>query len=424
MSTASKKFAKRPLRTMLGPPPLNQPTPMIQELSKWVLRELNFMREIKFLVAVLVAGLVTPGFAPAGVAAQNSKTIMKRGVKSPPSGAEIAVTQSGPITQVHYATNGNFGAKGNYLPGKAGFNLADVSNVRQLDALPAGVRGLAWIGQCNGVDGAFLDAVRPFVGNPKLFGFYLMDDPDPMGKYSSLCTAENLKAESDWIHAHIRGAQTFIVLMTISSSNTPSFSGTYNPDNSHIDLFGIDPYPCRTELNGCDFAMIDRYVTAAESWGVPRERMVPVYQTFGGGDWVDDGGGKYALPSASQEQKILTRWRALVPTPVFDFAYSWGSQKKDLALGSSSDLKELFSVHNSTTQAPKKSQAELFPQKMCHRGGHLTHHVKQSIDLYRSSRKTIEGGSTLILNFDFAKPAGSFLARPIEGILGDQCRHA
>jgi hypothetical protein len=273
-------------------------------------------------------------------------------VTLPPAGALIGlyVALSAPAefaaTRLNFAPTGNFDSNGAYLPAKAGFNLADVSSVTALDSLPAGVKGLAWVGRCNGVDAPFLETVRPYVGNPKLWGFYLMDDPDPTGRYFPHCAADNLQAESDWIHANAPNARTFIVLMNMGSSKTPSFAGSYNPANSHVDLFGFSPYPCRTELNGCDFDMIDRYVAAAESLDVPRRRMVPVYQAFGGGDAPDDGGGQYVLPTVGQEQQILARWGALVPTAEFDYAYSWGSQRGDVALDSSFDLQTLFSRHN------------------------------------------------------------------------------
>lgn len=258
-----------------------------------------------------------------------------------------ASAQSARTTHLHYGPNHNFDAENHYVPGKIGFNLADVSDVKQLDSLPNGIEGLVWIGQCEGVDANFLKAVEPFVGKPKVFGFFLMDDPDPTGKYKLPCTPENLKAESDWIHDHVPGARTFIVLMKLSSSKAPSFVNTYNPSNSHIDLFGIDPYPCRTELAECDYEMIDRYVAAAEAWGIPRSKMIPVYQAFGGGNWRDDGGGKYLLPSEKQIQQIFARWEKLVPAPVFDCAYSWGSQRADEAIENSPDLQAAFARHNS-----------------------------------------------------------------------------
>ncbi len=257
-----------------------------------------------------------------------------------------ALAQGTRTTNLHYAPNHNFDAESNYLPGEIGFNLADIGNVQQLDSLPNGSEGLVWIGQCEGVNATFLKAVEPFVGKPKVFGFFLMDDPDPTGKYKSPCTPENLRAESDWIHDHVPGAKTFIVLMKLSSSKAPSFVNTYNPSNSHIDLFGVDPYPCRTELTDCDYEMIDRYVAAAEAWGIPRSKIIPIYQAFGGGNWRDDGGGKYALPSKKQIEQIFERWEKMVPTPVFDMAYSWGSQRADEALENSPDLQAVFARHN------------------------------------------------------------------------------
>jgi len=251
-----------------------------------------------------------------------------------------------PATGLHYAPNHNFDSSGSYAPARAGFNLADLSGVSTLNALPSGVKGLVWLGLCNGADSTFINAVKPFVGNPKLFGFYLMDEPDPTGQWNPLCPAANLLAESDWIHANVPGAKTFIALMNFGSTKSPTYANTYNPGNSHIDLYGLDPYPCRSELGGCDYNRITVAVAAAEAAGIPVASLVPVYQAFGGGNWADDGGGYYLLPTASQEQQILATWAALVPTPVFDYAYSWGTQNSDQALESSTDLQAVFAAHN------------------------------------------------------------------------------
>ncbi len=255
----------------------------------------------------------------------------------------------GPVTGLHYAPNNNFDSSGRYSPGSAGFNLADVSSVSELDSLPSGVKGLVWLGLCNGADSSFINAVQPFIGNPKLFGFYLMDEPDPTGQWAPLCPAAKLMAESDWIHAHVPGAKTFIVMMNFDTSTAPTYMNTYNPGNSHIDLYGLDPYPCRTETNGCDYSMINHAVTAAQAAGIPIGSMVPVYQAFGGGGWSDDGGGQYTLPTASQEQQIMSTWAPLVPNPVFDYAYSWGTQNSDQALEGSTALQAVFEAHNTAS---------------------------------------------------------------------------
>ena len=156
---------------------------------------------------------------------------------------------TGPKTAFHLAANGNFGARSQYLPGKAGFNLADVNSVAQLNSLPPGVKGLVWVGQCSGVDAKFIATVKPYIGNPKLFGYYLMDDPDPRsiayyGMRKNYCPPSNLKAQSEWIHGHVPGAKTFILPMNMGSRQSPTYENTYNPASSGVDLYGIDPYPC------------------------------------------------------------------------------------------------------------------------------------------------------------------------------------
>ncbi len=257
----------------------------------------------------------------------------------------VAYATPGTVATLHYAPNHNFDARGTWRPAAAGFDLADVSEARQLQDLPPGVKGLVWVGLCTGATREFIARVRPYLGRKRVFGFYLMDDPDPR-RGGAQCKSASLRAESDWIHAHAPGARTFIVLMNLSTAATPSFQGSYNPKNSHIDLYGLDPYPCRTETGGCSIRMIGRYVTAAEAWGIPRARVVPVYQAFGGGRWRDDQGGKFTLPTAAQLRSLLAQWHALIPAPVFDYAYSWGSQRGDRALENSADLRAVFLSHN------------------------------------------------------------------------------
>jgi hypothetical protein len=250
---------------------------------------------------------------------------------------------------LHYTAGDNFNAQGAYAPAAAGFNLADVSSVDEVNALPAGVKGMVYLDQGNGVTQSFIDALKPYIGNPNVYGFYLKDEPDPTGQYNTLVTAANLKAESDYIHANFPGANTFITMMNMGSSENPTFANTYNPTTTHVDLFGIDPYPVRSDMSTVDYSMIDKAVAAAESAGIPASQIVPVFQTFGGGNWTDDSGGYYVMPTAAQEQMMLAHWAALVPNSAFDYAYAWGSQNGDTALESSSALQSVFLQHNTGT---------------------------------------------------------------------------
>ena len=285
-----------------------------------------------------IVGMAAPS---ASAAAASTTTTMT----TPPTATTTTSPSaaSGPHTPEHYTANGNSSGS-TYAPGADGFNVADVSSNAAVEALPAGVKGLVWIGSCDGATSSFQSTIQTFVGDPNVFGYYLMDEPNP-----SSCSAANLKAESDWIHANDPGTYTFIIEEDLSSSNHPTYQGGYNPANSDIDLFGLDPYPCRSENPAsapCAYSWLGLAVTAAETAGIPLADIVPVYQAFGGGAWVDDGGGSYQLPTAPEESAILSTWGSLVPTPVFDYAYSWGTQNGDQPLAASPSLQSVFLAHN------------------------------------------------------------------------------
>ncbi|MER9651388.1 calcium-binding protein, partial [Mesorhizobium sp. M0199] len=231
---------------------------------------------------------------------------------------------------------------------KAGFNLASVQYVDQVNELPEGMKGLVYLDEANGVTQSFIDKVTPFLGNPNVFGFFLVDEPDPTGQWGTYASAANLKAESDWIHEHFPGAKTYITMMSLGTSANPDFRGTYNPANTGIDYYGIDVYPVRTD-GPVDYNMIDKFVAAAQASGIPTSQIVPGYQAFGGGEYNTDMGGKYVVPTAAQMETMMEHWAKLVPSPAFDYAYAWGSQRGDTALESSSELQAVFRQHNLAT---------------------------------------------------------------------------
>jgi hypothetical protein len=252
------------------------------------------------------------------------------------------------LATLHYASGGGLDSQGNFTPAEAGFNLADVSYADQLNQLPSGVQGLVWLDQYHGVTQDFIDQVTPFIGNPKVYGFYLVDEPDPTGKWGVQASAADLKAESDWIHSHVPGAKTFTVLMNMGTSDNPDYTNTYTPENTHIDLFGLDWYPVWSDRSTVDYSTIDKYVAAAHNVGISTDQIVPVYQAFGGGNWQTESGSQLVMPTAAQEQQMIDHWASLVPHPAFDYAYAWGSQNGDTALESSPELQHVFQQHNTS----------------------------------------------------------------------------
>jgi hypothetical protein len=252
--------------------------------------------------------------------------------------------QSAPSTAWHYAPNSNIGSNGQYLPGSLGFNLADVSNKSTLDALPSGVKGLVWVGMCDGATPAFTTFVNTFSGDAKLFGFYLMDEPSPFAGQSNYCPITNLSAEADYVHSNLPGVWTFIVEENQGTPEQPNFVGMYTPTNSHVDLYGLDPYPAQKGVpKNFDPSIINKYVAAAEQIGLPLAQIVPVYQAFGkyqGGPWL--------LPTQSQENVILSTWGAALGSiqPVFEYAYSYGQQLGDKCISNTPYLQAVFVDHN------------------------------------------------------------------------------
>lgn len=243
---------------------------------------------------------------------------------------------------LHYAPNHNFGPHGHFRLRRFGFTLADVSSPSTLTALPGSTKALVYLGLCGGNTRHFRAVVNSYRPVGRIFGFYLMDIPDPR-----TCRARHLAAESRYVHHHVPGAVTFIVLDNLSSSDHPDFRGGYTPANSKVDFYGLPPYPCRTETHRCDLKMINRYVRAARRAGIARSRLIPLYQAFGGGRWRDDGGGRYRLPTARQARAIVCRWHRLLPRPAFDYTYSWGVQRRDTALATGpAALRRVFSAHN------------------------------------------------------------------------------
>ncbi len=274
-----------------------------------------------------------------------SGTTITRAATDPSSSAPSPVSVPAPanvgpwpVTRLHYAPNNNFGQAGEYLPGRDGFNLVDIDiNAKsQLDSLPSGLRGLVYIGKCNGATASFRSAVDAFAGDRKLFAFYVMDEPLPWR-----CPPAHLLAENKWIHAHVPGALTFAILENLGPQITPTYAGQYTPRNSGLDLVGIDPYPVRSGVSSPDFGEISRYVGAVEAHGWRPASIVPVYQTFGGG-----GYSNWVLPTAAQERRMLAAWAAVIPAPKFDYAYSWGPQRGDRALSQARALRAVFAAKN------------------------------------------------------------------------------
>ncbi len=289
------------------------------------------------------------------------------------NGATTAKATDGSTTTSHYATNvrGNVG-----LAAALGFNLLDVggktthpARVRAaIAALPPGAKALVWVGNLDNspvssscpppgfTNRQFAAQVKALAHNPRVFGYYIADEPHPSNCPSA---ANDIKARADYIHLHAPGQYAFIVVLDGEAMCGNDLGCEYRalqPALTNVDYFGLDPYPCHYDSAGnkipCDVGMITARVNAAESNGIPVDTIVPVFQVFGQQGRTGGASQYYRLPSARELTAMLATWVSQVPHPTFDYSYTFGIQCTALtcpapqALASEPSLQVVMSTHN------------------------------------------------------------------------------
>lgn len=225
-----------------------------------------------------------------------------------------------------------------------GFNLFDTgTNKQSIDALPAGVRAMVWVGNLDNAPigsacpapaltfAQFQAVVDNLKNDPKVFGYYLSDEPHP-----AVCpnAASDIMARADYIRANAPGQKSFIVVLdgsNVCSGNLGCEYEALKPANTHVDYIGLDPYPCHYASDGvtavpCDISAITSKAQLAISKGIPVSAIVPTFQTFGQAGRSDGKSVYYRLPTTTELTDMLNAWHDLVPNPVFDYSYSYGVQ--------------------------------------------------------------------------------------------------
>ncbi|HSX30915.1 MAG TPA: hypothetical protein VLE99_03295 [Candidatus Saccharimonadales bacterium] len=266
-----------------------------------------------------------------------------------------------------------------------GFNLVDISGstsnpsstASTVNALPSGVQALVWVGNLDNSSGPPCPApgftlaqyealVDGLAHNSKVYGYFLSDEPHP-----SICpnAASDIQARADYLHQKAPAQKAFIVVLDGSNQCGSQLGCEYaalSPTHTHVDLIGLDPYPCHysgSTAVPCNNSQItDRYNSAIAS-GIPASAIVPVFQTFGQEGRSDGGSVYYRTPSATELQSMLDTWKTLVPNPAFDYAYSWGVQcgsscPSPQALSNHAELQAVMSGHNGASAPSQSSQPQ------------------------------------------------------------------
>jgi hypothetical protein len=235
-----------------------------------------------------------------------------------------------------------------------GYDLFDTGpDPETLAALPPGGRALVWLGSLDNSDCAapdytfaqFAAAVGRLAGNPRVYGYFLADEPHP-----AICptAVADIRARADYIRAHDPSHRSFIVVL----DGTNQCGGTYGcefralgPANTHVDLIGIDPYPCNVNDRTCTYRKIDDTAHRAVANGIPAADLVPVFQVFGQ-DCAQSH--YYRQPTSAELRTMLAHWAAVLPRPAFDYTYTWGRQGSSCpTLIDAKDLQIVMRTHNS-----------------------------------------------------------------------------
>jgi hypothetical protein len=277
------------------------------------------------------------GTAAAFVLALGGTACSSGGSRTVPKGPQVAAA-----TTRHYTIGTNTDQS---LAISLGFDVMDITGSNSsprstkaiVDELPAGVQALIWVGNLDNTDcstpgyttAEFRALVDAMATDRKVYGYYLADEPHPRPCTNAVA---DIRARADYLHAHSRFQKAFIVIQDgfgPCGSNLGCEFEALQPTHTHVDLVGVDPYPCHYDDGGrpvpCDYGLIEKRVGAATASGIPPGKIVPVFQAFGQQGRVG-GSVFYRTPTTSELNTILATWKSLVPRPVLDFAYTFGVQ--------------------------------------------------------------------------------------------------
>lgn len=323
---------------------------------------------IGILISLFLSACASQGQPP-------EVTVLPTSTGSPTAASDYpAVPSAIPTLALHAA----FNTQGDIADLIAlGFNLFDISGSKKnpenvvalVNGLPEGTQALIWLGNIGNApkgqncpppgfsDAEFKAQVDILADNPKVFGYNLADEPHP-----SICpdAANAIKARSDYIHTHAPGQKTYITILD-GTNMCPEGEGCeyrdLRPEITHVDLFGLDPYPCHFDSAeqpvACDISKISQRVQLATANGIPASAIVPVIQSFGQEGRLDGKSIYYRTPTATEFQDMLNLWKSLVPNPAFDFIYTWGIQCSESSCPAPQSLKNhpelqlLVKEHNS-----------------------------------------------------------------------------
>ena len=300
---------------------------------------------------------IGPSFAAGGLAL--TVLLAPAAMTTPAGRTQLTATSAATLVPATATAHFTANLRGSYTTARSmGFNVFDVSGSTsnpagvktKLAALPAGSKAMIWVGNLGktaGVQGftraQFQAQVNALATDPRVYGYYIADEPHPI--LFPTVVAE-IAARAAYLRAKAPAQKSFIVVLDGTNICKGTLGCEYAalaPLKSHVDVVGVDVYPCHLGAP-CDFAKIPQRVNAAIRAGIPRGQIAPVYQSFG-----QQGAANpyYRTPTAAELKLMLGTWKASLPSPLLDYAYSWGTQTSSpQALINHPELQSVARTHN------------------------------------------------------------------------------
>jgi hypothetical protein len=225
-----------------------------------------------------------------------------------------------------------------------GFNLID-STPGEVAGLPAGVKGLTWVGDYDRSacawqqsDAQIASYVTAHKGDPKVGVWFFSDEPWQGGTPECANAPAQHKARSALIHSIDPNAKTLVVLDgnsdQLSIDQIPAWKGT-------ADYVGMNAYMC-WQGQACHYEWIDKIGQTFAAAGVP---LWGVAQAFGDAPGSGqsmcttmNGCGIARLPTAAEIHQQFVHWRATTMTGYLVFSWRWPDTTPSLWLQNHPEL--------------------------------------------------------------------------------------
>jgi hypothetical protein len=213
-----------------------------------------------------------------------------------------------------------------------GWNLADVGGKSEADALPAGMRGLVWVGDYDNStcswqvsDASLTTTVQKMVGDPHVFGYFFSDEP-----YAETCpTAPAQHAARNALIKSIDPGATTVILLNANGSTHRSVWPLWSTPTD-ADYIAFDPYPCLQGL-ACDWSLVTKSIQAADAAGFRYWIAVQSFADF-----------EYRFPTADELQTLLGLATQSHAQGLMTFAWTYAG----FCLCDHQDLLSVWSAYN------------------------------------------------------------------------------